>query len=54
MDLEKIEALLQLLSEHDVSEFQFKDDDMQLRLRMGPIAAPQLVAAPVAAVAPAG
>lgn len=57
MDLERIEALLKLLVEHDVREFQYKDSDHQLRLRVGtevtfsavPAAAP--VAAPVAAIA---
>ena len=53
MDLERIEALLKLLAQHEVSEFSFKDDVMQVRLRLGPeqatyaqpiMAAPQMVA----------
>ena len=66
MDLDRIEALLKLLSEHDVSEFSYKDGDQTIRLRLGqpevqvvsaaaaPIAAaPAPVAAPAAAAAPA-
>ena len=60
MDLERIEELLRLLSDHDVSEFSFKDKDQTLRLRLGPppamapavmAPAPSAVAAP--SVAPA-
>jgi acetyl-CoA carboxylase biotin carboxyl carrier protein len=61
MDLERIEALLKLLAQHDVSEFSFKDEGMQIRLRLGPeqatyaqpMMAPQLVnpTGPVAAPA---
>lgn len=54
MDLERIEALLRLLSEHDVSEFAFKDTEQSIRLRLGP---PEVqvahVAAPAAAIAAA-
>ncbi len=39
MDLKRIEALLQLLSEHEVNEFAYKDDDCSLRLRLGPVPA---------------
>lgn len=64
MDLEKIEALLKLLSDNDVSKFQFKDTDMELELELGPqyvaaapapvaVAAPASVAAAPAAAAPA-
>ncbi|MFK7927114.1 MAG: acetyl-CoA carboxylase biotin carboxyl carrier protein [Myxococcota bacterium] len=55
MDLEKIEALLKLLTEHDVSEFQIKEEGMELELTLGPqyvaapVAAPQMMAAPIAA-----
>ena len=59
MDLERIEALLLLLSEHDVREFQFRDGETQLKLRLGPPSvvnpAPVAVlpaAAPVAATEP--
>ncbi|MFT4628345.1 MAG: acetyl-CoA carboxylase biotin carboxyl carrier protein [Myxococcota bacterium] len=52
MDLERIEALLRLLSEHDVSEFAFKDTEHSIRLRLGP---PEVqlahLAAPAAAAA---
>jgi acetyl-CoA carboxylase biotin carboxyl carrier protein len=55
MDLEQIEKLLAMLSEHDVGEFTYKSDDFSLKLRMGPThvvaAAPTL--APMMAVAPA-
>jgi acetyl-CoA carboxylase biotin carboxyl carrier protein len=47
MDLQKIEALLKLLSEHEVNEFQFKDADIELSLNLGA----RYVAAPVAPVA---
>ena len=59
MDLERIESLLKLLAEHDVSEFHFKDEAQTLRLRLGPPPAvasahlPGAVAAPVAMAAPA-
>jgi acetyl-CoA carboxylase biotin carboxyl carrier protein len=43
MNLERIKELLELLEQHDVSEFSYKDDDYALKLRLG---------APVAAVAP--
>jgi acetyl-CoA carboxylase biotin carboxyl carrier protein len=36
MDLRRIEALLLLLGEHDVSEFHYKDEEFALRLRLGP------------------
>jgi len=61
MDLKSIEELLELLGKHDVSEFAFKDGDINLKLRVGqppaPVAAaPQMTmhAAPAAvAAAPA-
>jgi acetyl-CoA carboxylase biotin carboxyl carrier protein len=40
MDLDRIESLLKLLSEHDVSEFHFKDEEQTLRLRLGPPPSP--------------
>ena len=56
MDLDRIEELLKLLSDHDVSEFSYKDSDQTIRLRLGPPPAPvaQMVhaAQPVAAAAP--
>lgn len=57
MDLDKIEALLKLLSEHDVREFQFKGEDMDLELKLGAevvtvAAAPQMMAQPAFAAPP--
>jgi acetyl-CoA carboxylase biotin carboxyl carrier protein len=51
MDLDKIEALLKLLSEHEVNEFHLKEGGVELELHLGA----RYVAAPVAAapVAPA-
>jgi acetyl-CoA carboxylase biotin carboxyl carrier protein len=54
MDLDRMQALLTMLAEHDVSEFQYKDDDHSIRLRLGPppaTMAPMSMAAPVAAAA---
>ena len=53
MDLERIESLLKMLAEHDVSEFHFKDAEQQIRLRLGPMLAPVAAMAPMQAVAPA-
>jgi acetyl-CoA carboxylase biotin carboxyl carrier protein len=58
MDLKRIEALLELLANHDVSEFSYKDGDASIELRLGqPVAlaaaAALPVAAPVAAVSAA-
>jgi acetyl-CoA carboxylase biotin carboxyl carrier protein len=57
MDLDKIEALIKLLGDNDVSEFQFRDEEMHVKLRLGnpPVMAAQMMAAPapVAAAAPA-
>lgn len=56
MDLSQIASLLELLEKHEVSEFQYKDEEVALRLRLGPppAAAPIYTAgpAPQAAVAP--
>jgi acetyl-CoA carboxylase biotin carboxyl carrier protein len=51
MDLERIESLLKMLAEHDVSEFHYKDDAQQIRLRLGPPPAPVAAMAPMPAVA---
>ena len=60
MDLDRMQALLTMLAEHDVSEFQFKDEDHSIKLRLGPppvavasmpLAAPPVAAAPAAAPA---
>ena len=48
MDLEKIESLLKLLVEHDVSEFTFRDEHQTLRMRLGPPPAPAVTYAPAA------
>ena len=60
MDLERIESLLKLLADHDVSEFHYKDEGQTLRLRLGPpparVAAAHALApayAPAAPMAPA-
>src|SRR6186997_174183 len=44
MDLKRIEDLLALLAARDVSEFQYKDGDVSLKLRLGP---PPAIAAPM-------
>ena len=55
MDLERIEALLELLTKYDVGEFAYKDADYSMKLRLGAVqvamAAPMAMAAPVAAAA---
>ena len=60
MDLERIEALLRLLNDQEVSEFSFEDEDFKLKVRLGPtvvqgvmpaLAAPTAVAAAPAAEA---
>ena len=62
MDLKQIEALIQLLNENEVTEFQFKDNETEMKLRLGQesttvvAAPPTMVQAPVAqavAAAPA-
>lgn len=57
MDLEHLKSLLSLLADHEVSEFQYKDENQQVRLRLGPppapmapVAAPMAMGAPVAAL----
>src|SRR5262245_25769331 len=47
MDLKRIEELLALLGAHDVTEFQYKDGDVQLKMRLGP---PPAIHAPLAAL----
>lgn len=65
MDLEQIEALLELLGKHDVGEFSYEGSDYSLKLSVGttklvaaaaPVvaaAAPAAAPAPAAAAAPA-
>jgi acetyl-CoA carboxylase biotin carboxyl carrier protein len=55
MDLKQIEALIQLLNQNEVTEFQFKDNETEMKLRLGQesttvVAAPTMVQAPVAQV----
>ena len=47
MDLKQVESLLKLLNEHDVSDFQYKGSDFQIRLRLGAPVAYSAVPAPV-------
>jgi acetyl-CoA carboxylase biotin carboxyl carrier protein len=57
MDLQRIEALLALLESHDVSEFEFEDAGVRLRLTLGRSAVPTPVAAipvPAPAATPSG
>ena len=53
MDLERIEALLDLLSERKIAEFSFEDEEVKLKVKLigssPPVLTPQLVSA----VAPA-
>jgi len=53
MDLRRIEALLQLLGEHDVSEFHYRDEELSLRLRLGHRAPATPEALPLATPPPA-
>ncbi len=59
IDLQQIQALLRLLEKRDVTEFEFEDEHVRLRLVRGVASsAPreftsQIIAAPVAASAPA-
>ncbi len=63
MDLERLEALLTLLRGHEVHEFDYDDEHVQLRVKLGQapvaqvlttpvVAAPAVVAPPAAAPAP--
>ncbi len=40
MDLDRMQALLSMLAEHEVSEFQYKDESHSIKLRIGPPPAP--------------
>ena len=55
MDLQRIEALLKLLSAHDVSDFHYRDGDVSMRFRIGPppMQMAQMQLAPAVAHAPA-
>jgi len=57
MDLKQVEALIKLLGDYDVNEFQFKDKSTEMKLRFGTdatvmVAAPQPVQVAAAAAAP--
>lgn len=60
ISLEQLKSLLETLEKGDVSEFEYEDEQLKLRLSLGKKAtqvvhaAPVLAAAPVAAVAAAG
>ena len=45
MDLKQVEALIKLLGDYDVNEFQFKDKNTEMKLRFG-VDVPVIVAAP--------
>jgi len=45
VELEEIRALLELLKEYEVGEYQYRDADHNIRLRLGP---PVVAAAPIA------
>jgi acetyl-CoA carboxylase biotin carboxyl carrier protein len=47
MDLKELEALLELLSQHEVSDFNYRDGSKTIRLRLGPPAATVVHAAPM-------
>lgn len=55
MDLQRIEALLKLLSAHEVSDFHYRDGDVSMRFRIGPppVQMTQMQMAPAVAHAPA-
>jgi len=54
VDLAAIRQLLELMSEHDLAELEYEQDDLAVRLRKGgPGGAPILAAAPAAPLTPA-
>jgi acetyl-CoA carboxylase biotin carboxyl carrier protein len=53
MDLNKIKALLELLQDHDVSQFRYKDSDYSIQLGWGALPAMAAPAAAAAVTAPA-
>jgi acetyl-CoA carboxylase biotin carboxyl carrier protein len=52
ISLEQLKSLLETLEKGDVSEFEYEDETLKLRLRLGKEAAPVVHAAPVPAAAP--
>ena len=56
MDVERIEALLKVLAEQKVTEFNYEDEQLSVSVRFGgavPVVTQAAVAAPVAVAAPA-
>ncbi len=51
MDLERIEALLHLLNDQEVGEFSYEDEDLKLKVKLGPQLIQGVVAAAPAPVA---
>jgi acetyl-CoA carboxylase biotin carboxyl carrier protein len=50
MDLEQIEALLCLLNDQEVSQFSFEDENLKLKIKLGPVIVQSVVSAVPAAV----
>jgi acetyl-CoA carboxylase biotin carboxyl carrier protein len=53
ISLEQLKSLLETLEKGDVSEFEYEDEQLKLRLSLGKKAMPVVHAAPLAAHAPA-
>ena len=53
MEMKKIRAVLRLLDGTDITEFEYEDEAVRLRVGRGAAAGPALVAAPFAAAASA-
>jgi acetyl-CoA carboxylase biotin carboxyl carrier protein len=52
ISLEQLKSLLETLEKGDVSEFEYEDEQLKLRLALGKKAAPVIHAAPAVAAAP--
>jgi acetyl-CoA carboxylase biotin carboxyl carrier protein len=52
ISLEQLKSLLETLEKGDVSEFEYEDEQLKLRLSLGKKATPQVVAAPPVLPAP--
>jgi acetyl-CoA carboxylase biotin carboxyl carrier protein len=52
ISLEQLKSLLETLEKGDVSEFEYEDEQLKLRLALGKKAAPVIHAAPAIAAAP--
>ncbi len=46
IDLKKLRSLLKVLTDGDVTEFEFEDENTRVRLTRGPSGAPMVVASP--------